>query len=308
LNLLFKALRDPTRRRILEMLKERDLTAGQIAEAFSMTAPSISYHLDLLRHAQLVSSRKRGQFVTYSLETTVLDDSLADSRLDEEKKTKMKPKVSWLEIVMLAAPFIVLAIYWNDLPSRIPVHWNIRGEIDGWSRKIPGLFLLPLTMLGVVTLLHILPRFDPRLQLTTGAESRMPAVLPIIRVAFLALFNTIFFVQIGASLGKTVAAGRIIMTCVLLFFVVLGNYLGNVRPNYFIGIRTPWTLENPETWRATHRLGGRLMFFGALILLVGQLFLSEQHFGLAFMVGILSLAVWGFVYSWHHCRTHVATR
>jgi len=220
----------------------------------------------------------------------------------------MKPKVSWLEIVMLAAPFIVLAIYWNDLPSRIPVHWNIRGEIDGWSGKIPGLFLLPLTMLGVVTLLHILPRFDPRLQRTTGAESRMPAVLPIIRVAFLALFNTIFFVQIGASLGKTVAAGRIIMTCVLLFFVVLGNYLGNVRPNYFIGIRTPWTLENPETWRATHRLGGRLMFFGALILLVGQLFLSEQHFGLAFVVGILSLAVWGFVYSWHHCRTHVATR
>ena len=64
LNLLFKALRDPTRRRILEMLKERDLTAGQIAEAFSMTAPSISYHLDLLRHAQLVSSRKQGQFVT----------------------------------------------------------------------------------------------------------------------------------------------------------------------------------------------------------------------------------------------------
>ena len=76
LNLLFKALRDPTRRRILEMLKERDLTAGQIAEAFSMTAPSISYHLDLLKHAQLVSSRKEGQFVTYSLETTVLDDSL----------------------------------------------------------------------------------------------------------------------------------------------------------------------------------------------------------------------------------------
>lgn len=76
MNLLFKALRDPTRRRILEMLKERDLTAGQIGEAFAMSAPSISYHLDLLRHAQLVSSRKNGQFVTYSLETTVLDDSL----------------------------------------------------------------------------------------------------------------------------------------------------------------------------------------------------------------------------------------
>ncbi len=87
MNLLFKALRDPTRRRILEMLKERDLTAGQIGEAFPMSAPSISYHLDLLRHAQLVSSRKHGQFVTYSLETTVLDDSLG-WLLDLMKKGK----------------------------------------------------------------------------------------------------------------------------------------------------------------------------------------------------------------------------
>ncbi|MEO8440553.1 MAG: autorepressor SdpR family transcription factor [Spartobacteria bacterium] len=89
MNLLFKALRDPTRRRILEMLKERDLTAGQIGEAFAMTAPSISYHLDLLKQAQLVSARKRGQFVTYTLETTVLDDSLGWI-LDLIKKGKRK--------------------------------------------------------------------------------------------------------------------------------------------------------------------------------------------------------------------------
>jgi DNA-binding transcriptional ArsR family regulator len=86
-NLLFKALHDPTRRRILEMLKKRDLTAGQIAQEFSMSAPSISYHLDLLRQARLVSSRKNGQFVTYSLETTVLDDSLG-WLLDLMKKGK----------------------------------------------------------------------------------------------------------------------------------------------------------------------------------------------------------------------------
>jgi len=91
LNLLFKALRDPTRRRILEMHKERDLTVGQISDAFAMTTPSISYHLDLLKHAQLVSARKNGQFVTYSLETTVLDDSLGWI-LDLIKKKKGKRK------------------------------------------------------------------------------------------------------------------------------------------------------------------------------------------------------------------------
>lgn len=89
MNLLFKALRDPTRRRILEMLQERDLTVGEISAAFEMTMPSISYHLDLLKQAQLVSARKDGQFVTYSLETTVLEDSLG-WMLDLLKKPKRK--------------------------------------------------------------------------------------------------------------------------------------------------------------------------------------------------------------------------
>ena len=89
MNLLFKALRDPTRRQILEMLKKRDLTVTEISDAFEMSTPSISYHLDLLKQAQLVSARKNGQFVTYSLETTVLTDSLGWI-LDLIKKDKRK--------------------------------------------------------------------------------------------------------------------------------------------------------------------------------------------------------------------------
>jgi DNA-binding transcriptional ArsR family regulator len=91
LNILFKALRDPSRRRILEMLKERDLTVGQISQAFPMTTPSITYHHDLLKRAQLVSARKNGQFVTYSLETTVLEDSLGWI-LDLIKRNKQNGK------------------------------------------------------------------------------------------------------------------------------------------------------------------------------------------------------------------------
>lgn len=76
MNKLFKALDDPTRRRILEMLKEKDLTAGEIAEAFDIAKPSISYHLDLLRQGGLVVSIKKGQFIYYSLNTGVLDETL----------------------------------------------------------------------------------------------------------------------------------------------------------------------------------------------------------------------------------------
>lgn len=74
---LFKALDDPTRRQILEMLKEKDLTAGEIAEAFDMTKPSISYHLDILKQAELVVSLKKGQYVYYSISTSVLEELIS---------------------------------------------------------------------------------------------------------------------------------------------------------------------------------------------------------------------------------------
>ena len=75
-NALFKALNDPTRREILEILKEKDLTAGEIADRFDMSKPSISHHLDLLKQAGLVNSLKEGQFIFYSLNTTVMDEIL----------------------------------------------------------------------------------------------------------------------------------------------------------------------------------------------------------------------------------------
>lgn len=220
----------------------------------------------------------------------------------------MKSKLNWLELLLLAAPFVALAIYWNDLPARVPIHWDLRGNINGWSGKTPGMLIAPLTALAITVLLHILPRFDPRLRRTSGEEGLMPVILPIVRIATMGLLDIVFFVQVATSLGRSIPGGRIMVSSVLIFSIVLGNYLGNVRPNYFVGIRTPWTLENPETWRATHRLGGRLMFFGALVLLIAQFFLSEEVFAWLFVVSTLSFVAWGFVYSWHHSRTHAAAR
>lgn len=76
MNKLFKALNDPTRRRILDMLKQQDLTAGEIADAFNISKPSISHHLDLLKQADLISATREGQFLRYTLDTTVLEDAL----------------------------------------------------------------------------------------------------------------------------------------------------------------------------------------------------------------------------------------
>jgi ArsR family transcriptional regulator len=91
MNLLFKALGDPTRRQIIELLRKRDMTAGEIADYFSISKPSISHHLDLLKQANVVMSIKEGQFITYSLNTTVFDEMVKwvmDLSDKQQKKTK----------------------------------------------------------------------------------------------------------------------------------------------------------------------------------------------------------------------------
>ena len=220
----------------------------------------------------------------------------------------MKSKLNWLEAALLVAPFLALAFYWNDLPARVPIHWNLRGEIDGWSSKTPGVFLIPLINLGMVALLRALPWLDPKLRRSADAQGRMLPTLRVIRLALLALLDAIFYVHIAVSLGRNINGGRVLIACTLVFLAILGNYLGNLRPNYFAGIRTPWTLEDPETWRATHRLGGRLIFFGSLALLVIQFFLSDTVFGWVFAFALVLLVVWGIFYSWHHSRSRVAQR
>lgn len=113
--------------------------------------------------------------------------------------------------------------------------------------------------------------------------------------------------QLIVAFGYKIAATRVIVWCILLLLAILGNYLPNLRPNYFVGLRTPWTLESPETWRVTHRLGGKVMFFGSLLLLVLEFFVSEGVFAFLLASFILLLVLWAFVYSWYYFRTH-ATR
>jgi len=217
----------------------------------------------------------------------------------------MKNKLNWLEAALLAAPLIALLALWNDLPARVPIHWNLRGDIDGSSSKT-SMLLLPFLSLGIIVLLHILPRFDPKLGHAGGGQGRMQSVLGILRLALAAFFGVIFWMLLAAALGHSVAAGRIVPAATLLLLATIGNYSSNLRPNYFVGIRTPWTLESPETWRATHRLGGRLMFFGSVLLLVLQFFVSESTFVLLLTAAALLLVAWALWYSWHHFHTHGA--
>jgi len=220
----------------------------------------------------------------------------------------MKNKFALLEGALVLTPFAVLGALWNKLPARIPMHWNIRAEVDRWSSNRLELLILPLFTVAVVALCHVVSWLDPKLRRNLENTDRMKRVLQIFGVAFAGLFNVVFAVQLSVALGYQIPGGQIIMACILLLLAILGNYLPNLRPNYFIGIRTPWTLENRETWRATHRVGGKLMFFGALLLLVLEFLLEPSVFAFLFLSSILLLVVWAFLYSYRHFRKYVITR
>ena len=122
----------------------------------------------------------------------------------------MKNKLNWLEAVLLVAPLVALVALWSELPARVPIHWNLRGQIDGWTSKTFGMLFLPLTGIAIVALLHVLPRFDPKLQRSGGAPGRMQSVLGILRLALAAFFLAMFCMQVAAALGHSVPAGRIV--------------------------------------------------------------------------------------------------
>jgi immunity protein, SdpI family len=206
------------------------------------------------------------------------------------------------ETALLLVPLILIALLWPRLPLTVPMHWNVRGEIDRWGSRA-SIFLVPVIAIALNVLLRVLPALDPKLRQRRDPFSG--AALGKIRLGLTALFTLIALFQLATALGYSIGV-RVLNSCVLLFLALFGNYSANLRPNYFAGIRTPWTLENPETWRATHRLGAKLIFFGALLLLILQFLVSIAAFAILLCGAVAALVLWSFFYSWHHFQRHAA--
>lgn len=201
-----------------------------------------------------------------------------------------------MQIVLLLLPLPVLALLWRQLPDVVPMHWDLHGEIDRWGPKWT-LLLLPGINAACWLLLQAVPVLDPGIRGNPERHERTLGFLRMAQWGMVALLTLLSLLVIAAALGGKVDVARIILIALLLLFVVLGNFLPSVKQNYFVGLRTPWTLDDPRTWQATHRLGGRLLCFGALLLLVLQMFLPLHVAFITLIVYMAGYAVWGCVYS-----------
>lgn len=203
-------------------------------------------------------------------------------------------KSRWLGAAVAAAMWALALGVYARLPQRIPSHWNLQGEVDGWMEKPWGPFMQPAIATLMLGLLWLLPRIDPRrANVERFAEDRRLLINLII--LFMAVVQAATFAY---ALGWPVQVDRVILASVGLLFVGLGNYLPRIRSNWFMGIRTPWTLDNERVWRATHRVGGRTFVAAGLVMALAALLpapLRVWTAGAAIAVAVVVPLVYSYV-------------
>ena len=180
-------------------------------------------------------------------------------------------------------PFIYLAYLWKGLPEKVPTHLNYKGEIDDWGTKyslIGLVFLLPVL---TYFLMLVIPKIDPkkRIELMGGKYYQIKFVL----VAFMSVL-ALFIIH--SSKSKTLSSPSMVFVLIGLLFMALGNYFKVIKQNYFLGIKTPWTLESEEVWKLTHILAGKLWIVGGLLMIIFSLVIPE-NINFYFFISIIAI-------------------
>lgn len=196
-----------------------------------------------------------------------------------------------VSLFLIGAAFALSAFLYTRLPDPVPTHWNLQGEADGFTPKPWGPFVLPLVMIGVLLLFLALPKLSPR-----GYEiGRFQGVFEILQTSILSFLLLVHALALLAGVGAVVDMNRALIPALGILLVVLGNFMGKLRKNFFIGIRTPWTLASDEVWLRTHRVGGKLFVLAGIALFVWGL----AGGGLAAVVGVtIAVSLVSIVYSY----------
>ncbi|NNF66805.1 MAG: SdpI family protein [Gammaproteobacteria bacterium] len=168
---------------------------------------------------------------------------------------------------VVALHLALVAYFYGDLPDPLPTHWNAAGKVDGYTPKPWGAWIFPLITLGMYLLFKIIPWISPR-------GFRMESFIKIVDILKLTLVLFMFVIGVTvlfAARGAPFDPGKVILPGVGVLFIVIGNYMGKIRKNFFIGIRTPWTLASDEVWAKTHRIGGWCFVIAGVALLISGL-------------------------------------
>ncbi|MER3319702.1 MAG: SdpI family protein [Allomuricauda sp.] len=204
---------------------------------------------------------------------------------------KLKQELPLIGIVLL--PFLYLAYVWNQLPEQVPLHYNIKGEVDRYGDK-SELILIPFLLPVLVYLIFLaVPYIDPKKQIQKMGNKYHN--LKLVLTTFMSAL-ALFVIYTGKN--QSFANPNIIFLVIGVLYLILGNYFKTIKANYFIGIRTPWTLENETIWKETHKLGGRVWFVGGLLVIICSLLLDKKINAKVFLGITVIIALIPIIYSY----------
>lgn len=200
----------------------------------------------------------------------------------------MKRKGSILAMWLLALlPLVLVAVFYSRLPDQVPMHWGFDGEINRYGSK-NELWLIGALGPLFALLFQFLPRLDPKRRNYEKFQTYYEA-FSLVLVAFIAVMMGVALLE--SFRPGTLSMGRVVSALVGLLFLFVGNLMGKVKPNFFMGIRNPWTLSDPDVWNRAHRLGGGLFFLTGLVTVVSAILLPEPVTFAVLMAGTLLTAL-----------------
>jgi len=192
----------------------------------------------------------------------------------------------WFGVIVAVLAAAVSVWAYPQLPPTVATHWNLRGTPDGFSSRTLAVAIMPAVMLVMAGVFRVLPRLDPRGENYAKFIGTYWLIANSVIVFLLIAHGLI----LATGLGYAVKIDRLMPIGVGVLFIILGNFLTRVEPNWFVGIRTPWTMSSDTVWRKTHRTGGWLMVAGGFVI-AACAFLPHGAFLPLFIAAILIMVV-----------------
>lgn len=203
-----------------------------------------------------------------------------------------QPLTEVVPITLITMSVVASIYFYSHFPESVATHWNIRGQADGFSSKAFAAFFFPMFSMALYALFLSIPYLDPK----KDRYQQFTKVYHVFKNLIIGFLTLIYLVVGLNGIGYAISVSTVVPLAVGFLILILGNYMSKIQPNWFMGIRTPWTLSSDEVWKKTHQLGGKLfMVFGCLMILGA--FLPAEGFWFTFIPGVILASVVPMVYS-----------
>lgn len=223
---------------------------------------------------------------------------------DELQNLRVSRRPVWLALALVAIAILVSAIAYRSLPATVPIHWDMRGHVNGYGSRLVATSLTPLIMILLTAMMVIVPATWPRALIRYDRDDTpriaMRNAVSMIGVLVLALLVVIHALALSVASGvlSTAAMPRAVLVVVSLLLIAIGNYLPRVtHRNAFIGLRFPWTFASDEVWRRSQRIGGYSMVAAGIAGVLAVMLVPNEA-ATVVIVAVVASTIWSAVYSY----------